>query len=144
LTQTLEASGSGSDPRPSFDGDWAKADGKARQAHMTRVAAWKARHPEASSQGAKASRDPALAQAQSQAEERAAHLSTLQAVIDEPGALASDRIRAIEARERILSKASEEAQLQVHGPLVALGDALRALPMADRVGALDALLVVQA
>jgi hypothetical protein len=65
-------------------------------------------------------------------------------VIDAPGALASDRIRAVEARERILSKQAEEQALEAHGPLVALGDALRALPEGERVEALSTLLDVQA
>jgi hypothetical protein len=140
-------SGSHDDPRPVFDGDWAKATGTQRQAHMTLVAAWKARNgvqgatPRRQGQSAKAG--AAQGQAQSQDEERTAHLSTLQQVIDAPGALASDRIRAVEARERILSKQAEEQALEAHGPLVALGDALRALPEGERVEALSTLLDVQ-
>ena len=134
------------DPRPVFQGDWAKADGHARQAHMTLIAAWKARQPEGSdvgsAQGRRAKASAAQAKAQSHDEERERHLSTLQSVIDEPGALSSDRIRAVEARERILSRQAEEQALEVHGPLVALGEALRALPMEERVGALSTLLEV--
>ena len=134
------------DPRPVFDGDWAKADGHARQAHMTAIAAWKAKNdvqgPTPRASRAARGGTEAQSQAGNGDEERAAHLRTLQAVIDEPGALASDRIRAIEARERILARDAEEKQAEAHGPLVALGDALRALPMEERVGALDGLLGV--
>jgi hypothetical protein len=142
--QTLE------DPRPVFDGDWSKADGRARQAHMTRVAAWKARHPELdhrpAGKGRKAASSDLRSEAGSQDEEHAArskHLATLEAIVHEPGALASDRIRAIEARERILSKQAEEKALEAHGPLIALGEALRAIPTDQRVEALAGLLRVE-
>ena len=131
------------DPRPVFAGEWGKASGKERQLHMQAVAAWKARHPELDGQGAKAGRGGPQSQAQSQDGERAAHLSTLQQVIDEPGALSSDRIRAVEARERILSRQAEEQREEQYGPLVALGDALRALPIEQRVDALSELLTIE-
>ena len=134
------------DPRPVFDGDWQSASGVEKGEHSERVRQWKERNGIATGQSAKRGGGGQSAKAQSQAqshdEERERHLSTLQSVIDEPGALSSDRIRAVEARERILSRQAEEQALEVHGPLVALGEALRALPMEERVGALSTLLEV--
>ena len=143
MPEPLTLEGLDSDPRPEFSGSWAKADGKTRQAHMTRVAAWKARHGIVGERGGKASSDQPQSQAQSREEGQASHLGTLKAIIDTPNSLASDRIRAVEARERILRAQAEEATLEAHGPLVALGEALRALPIEERVEALSSLLTVE-
>ena len=135
-------SGIHDDPRPVYDGVWAEATGVQKGEHSERVRLWKERNGIATGSAAKGGGNAAQAKAQSHDEERAAHLQTLQAIINEPGALSSDRIRAVEARERILARQAEEQQAEVHGPLVALGDALRALPMEERVDALSALLAV--
>jgi hypothetical protein len=143
-TQTLE------DPRPVYDGDWRSATGVQKGQHSQRVREWKVRNgllpPAVPESARQSSSDPAQGQAGSQDEEHAArskHLATLEAIVNEPGALASDRIRAIEARERILSKQAEEKALEAHGPLLALGEALRAIPTDQRVEALAGLLRVE-
>jgi hypothetical protein len=69
-----------------------------------------------------------------------AALATLQAVIDDPKALHSDRIRAVEAQQRILQRVAAEQAEEKHGALVALRQALDALPPGERVPALQGLL----
>ena len=137
-------SGIHDDPRPVYDGVWADATGVQKGEHSERVRLWKERNGIATGSVAKGEAAKAQSQGQSHEEERSAHLRTLQAIIDEPKALSSDRIRAVEARERILAKQAEEQAAEVHGPLVALGDALRALPIDQRVEALSTLLQVEA
>jgi hypothetical protein len=75
--------------------------------------------------------------------ERAADVSALQALIDAPKTLGSDRIRAIEAKQRILQRVEEEERAEAHGELRALRHALDALPEPERVAALAGLLVVE-
>jgi hypothetical protein len=125
-------------PRPVFPGDWAKADGHARQAHMTRIAAWK----KATGQGQRATPDAPEARIAAVVGEREADVAALQGLIDAPGTLGSDRIRAIEAKQRILARQEEEAAQERHGGLVALRSALDALPTEHRVDALSTLLAV--
>lgn len=72
-----------------------------------------------------------------------ADVATLDAIIGSSKSLASDRIRAIEAKQRILNREQAEAQASAHGPLLALRDALLAVPEAQRADALSALLVVE-
>lgn len=67
-------------------------------------------------------------------------LATLQAVIDDPKALHSDRIRAVEAQQRILQRVAAEQAEEKHGALVALRQALDALPLEARAPALSSLL----
>ena len=129
------------EPRPVFEGDWQSATGAEKGAHSERVRLWKERTGQSTRVKGKGQSGVAQSQPSTREEEQAAHLSALQTVIDAPNSLASDRIRAIEARERILSKAYEEEKAEAHGPLLALGDALRALPEAERVQALHDLLV---
>jgi hypothetical protein len=142
------STGSPDDPRPVFDGDWSKATGPERQAHRTRVNAWYGRHPEARpsakrSEAAKAEAAAPQSGMGARDEEQVAHLRVLQAVIDAPKSLASDRIRAVEARERILQRVEEEAKAEAYAPLVALRHALDALPSEARADALSALLLVR-
>jgi aminopeptidase N len=109
---------------------------------MTRVAKWKAR------QAAKGKAESGNEVQGSQTgmvsldAERVSALQTLQAVIDAPKSLASDKIRAVEARQRILQRVEEEQAQQEYGELLALRQALDALPEGERVQALHALLVV--
>jgi hypothetical protein len=141
-----ETSNSLQDPKPKYEGDWSKASGQERQAHMTRVAKWKARNgipsgakgkPE-SGEGVQAPQ-PGMVSLDA---ERARDLHDLQAVINGPKSLASDRIRAIESKQRILQRVEEEQAQQEYGELLALRQALDALPEGERVQALHALLVV--
>lgn len=87
--------------------------------------------------------DPPQTRMATKDEERDAHLATLQAVIDEPKSLASDRIRAVEARERILSRQEEEQREEAWSELRALRDALDAIPPEARGDALVELLSVR-
>ena len=77
-----------------------------------------------------------------QAAERAADIDALQRLIDSPNTLGSDRIRAIEAKQRILQRVDEDAREEKYGPLVALKHALDSLPEGERVEALGRLLMV--
>ena len=69
----------------------------------------------------------------------ASDLRALQSIIDTAPIL-SDRTRAIEAKQRILQRQAVEERGSEHGELVALRDALSALPVEERVGALGGLL----
>ena len=69
-------------------------------------------------------------------------LASLQAVIDDSRALNSDRIRAIESKQRILGKVYEEEAAREHGPLIELRNALDLIPHEQRVDALGTLLGV--
>lgn len=82
-------------------------------------------------------------QAQSGVAPDAADLQTLQAMIDAPKTLGSDRIRAIEQKQRILQRQQVEKAEQEHGPLVLLRNALDLLPAEQRVHALSTMLGVQ-
>jgi hypothetical protein len=128
--------------RPVFQGDWAKADGHARQAHMTLIAKWKSANSEASSAAATrnerhaGSADLSKAQAQGDADaDTSASLEALRAIRDDKKALRSDRIRASEALLR-----SAGAQASSGGDEVALWLAMRttleALPPADALSVL--------
>ena len=141
------------DARPVFAGDWAKASGKERQAHMTLIAKWKAaQEPSAPGKGQSAAPaaqsrmvEPGEGQARHGAPRAAAadadadDLRALQHIIDAAPIL-SDRTRAIEAKQRILQRQQAEERSDEHGPLVALRDALSALPEGERVDALGGLL----
>ena len=146
------------DPRPVFEGDWAKADGQARSAHRTRVNAWYQRHPEERPSakgdgkgGGKGAKGGGDAQSRMDAgngrherhERQDANLATLRRIQAMPDAHASDVIRAVEAEQRILERVEQEQRAEQHGPLLALRDALSAIPEAERVGALDSLLRVE-
>lgn len=140
---------SSTDPRPVFEGDWQSASGREKGEHSERVRQWKARHPERTGQGAKAgaakAQRPMAAGSRPQPSDAQPHaddIAALQAVIDH-APIQSDRIRAIEAKQRILSRVEQEALAEAHGPLVALRDALSAIPEGDRVDALGGLLGVQ-
>jgi len=75
--------------------------------------------------------------------ERAADVEALQALIDASKTLGSDRIRAIEAKQRILSKVEEEEREERYGALVAMRQALDTLPVEQRVEALTSMLGVK-
>jgi hypothetical protein len=129
-------------PRPVFEGDWSTASGKERQAHMVRINAWKfansAVTPGADSDAAQTRMNAG----NEEAERHAADLATLDSVINSAKALNSDRIRAIEAKQRILAKVYEEEARKEHGPLLELRNALDLLPPDERVAALGTLLDV--
>lgn len=142
------------DPRPVFEGDWAKATGHERQAHMTRVAAWKARQPEASGPSAKAKGHGRSGGAQSRTakpsgrdaphghDRDADDLATLDAIIASSKSLASDRIRAVDSKQRILNRLEAERVTHEHGELLALRDALSLVPEGQRAEALRDLVEV--
>ena len=75
-------------------------------------------------------------------ERHADDLAALQAMIEAHSTLPSDRIRAIEAKQRILAKVEAEEREREHGPLIDLRTALDLVPEAERVDALGALLGV--
>ena len=75
--------------------------------------------------------------------ERAAAIQTLDEIIASKKSLASDRIRAVEAKQRILAREQEAQAEERYGPLVALKHALDSLPEGERVAALTSLLSVQ-
>ena len=72
-----------------------------------------------------------------------ADVRTLDAIINTSTSLASDRIRAIEAKQRILARLEQEEREREHGPLIDLRYALEAIPEAERVAALGSLLGVE-
>lgn len=77
-------------------------------------------------------------------EARGADIAALQAIIDGgKGTLNADRIRALDAKQRMLSAAAVEQSADAHSDLVALRDALLPLPEAQRVDALTSVLRVE-
>ena len=133
------------DPRPKFAGDWAKATGYERQAHMTLIAKWKAAQGDKaapSGQSAKPEAQTRTVEPGEEPERHADDLRALQHIIDAAPIL-SDRTRAIEAKQRILGKVEAEEREREHGPLVDLRAALDTLPAHERVGALASLLRVE-
>ena len=132
------------DPRPRFAGDWAKASGHERQAHMTLIAKWKAAQPdkgEGEGQRGRGSAQSRMVEPGEEPERHADDLRALQHIIDNAPIL-SDRTRAIEAKQRILAKVEAEEHEREHGPLIDLKQALDSIPPQDRGTALSALLVV--
>lgn len=133
------------DPRPVFEGDWSSASAQQKGAHGAAVKKWKARH-EAS--GAEAQRgegakpETGAPAGDGQPERHADDLRALQAVIDH-APINSDRISAIREKQRILAQVEAQAMAEAHGPLVALHEALSALPPEHRVEALGGLLQVE-
>ena len=139
-----EIRGHPDDPRPVFEGDWKSASGVEKGEHSERVRQWKERNGVATGERAKregAKGEGRMAAGDGQPERHADDLRDLQSVIDH-APLASDRIRAIEAKQRILQRREQEEREEAHGPLVELRHTLEALPPDQRVGALSALLVV--
>ena len=133
------------DPRPKFAGDWAKATGYERQAHMTLIAKWKQAQPdkgEGSARSGSANAQSRTVEPGEEPERHADDLRALQHIIDSAPIL-SDRTRAIEAKQRILGKVEAEEREREHGPLVDLRAALDTLPAHERVGALASLLRVE-
>ena len=124
-----------SDPRPVFAGDWGKADGKTRQAHLVKVNAWKRRNEQKP--------QTRMDTRSEQAERHADNLATLRAIQASSKSLASDRIRAVEAEQRILLREAEEERQREHGPLIDLRLALELIPPHERVAALGELLGVE-
>ena len=82
-----------------FEGEWGKADGYARQAHLVRVNAWRQRQKAKglmpSSGRASGSTKPNLPQDTLEASGSKANTATLEAIRDDPKALRSDRIQAV-------------------------------------------------
>lgn len=132
------------DPRPVLS-TWATASAAERGAHGAAVKKWKAR--ELAREEERAARKAAERGSGSGpgVEREARHaddLATLEAIIHS-APIMSDRIRAVEAKQRILARVEEEERAQEHGPLVALGEALSAIPEGQRVSALGQLLGVE-
>lgn len=127
--------------RPVFEGDWSKADGHQRQAHMQAVAAWKRDYAPKSTvlkgHAGSGSTEPSEAQAR-----HAEDLQTLDGIIASSKSLASDRIRAVEAKQRILARVEAEALESEHGELVLLRHTLDTLPSDERMHALTTVLRV--
>jgi hypothetical protein len=152
---TAEGSVQEGDPRPVFEGDWNSATGVQKGEHSERVRQWKERNgiaQGAAGRGAARSgangvvepSDPLAPSAHSPVAARDADdIAALQAVIDKPKTLASDRIRAIEAKQRILNRIDAEQAEHEHGELLALHAALCAVPEAQRGDALRALVRVE-
>ena len=106
----------GEDLRPVFQGEWGKADGYARQAHLVRVNAWRQRQKRKglvpSSDPASGSTKPRTGQEAQTARSLKANVTTLEAIRDDPKALRSDRINAV----RLLASLSgQEASSGVDG-----------------------------
>ena len=124
--------------RPTYQGDWAKATGQERQAHMQAVAAWKKAQgvkptPQASS-GTNGTVEPSARQHTHTLEaDASASLEALRSIRDDKKALRSDRIRAAEALLR-----SSTAQASSATDEVALWMAMRttlvAIPPGDALG----------
>lgn len=131
-----------SDPRPVFQGDWGKATGKERQAHMTLVAAWKARQPggDGDAQSRMAASSGRLATPVAMPVPTgtagtagdAATRSVLVAIRDNANAHDSDRIRAAQA---LIALDREAEQATGAGPshLVALRQVLDTLEPHERL-----------
>jgi hypothetical protein len=125
--------------RPKYDGDWASATPQQRGAHGQAVKQWRERTGQArGGKGAKGQSRMGAGDAPHAA--HAADLALLQTIADDQQALPSDRIRAIDQKQRILSRVAAEQLESEHGPLVALRATLDTLPPAERVGALLAVL----
>ncbi len=133
------------DPKPVFEGDWNSASGKAKGDHSQRVREWRERTGQRSKPGAAKAGGRMAAgvapQLPPETERDAADIATLEGIIAH-AALASDRIRAVEAKQRILNRIEAGAIEQEHGELRAVARTLEALAPEDRVAALRALLVV--
>lgn len=121
----------GDDPRPVFQGEWAKADGHARREHMEAVKAWKARNPEAAAAAQSRTATPSGQPAMPVTPGDAATRTVLTSIRDDGSAHDSDRIRAAQA----LIAMDREAAQQVVGtsPLVALREALELLQPEERL-----------
>ena len=130
-----------SDPRPVFEGDWASASGVEKGRHSRRVEEWKERTGQRAKPGAAKSQSR-MAAGSGRDERHADDLASLEAIIHGASTLASDRIRAIEAKQRILAKQEQEQLADEHGPLLQLRVALDLIPPHERGDALGALLVV--
>lgn len=134
-------------PRPVFEGDWTTATGVQKGDHSERVRLWKQANGISGAASSAKRGDAAKGEAQSRMvaldEARAADVAALQAIIDGSGSLNADRIRALDAKQRMLSAAAIEQASDVHSDLVALRDALLPLPEAERVGALTSVLRVK-
>ncbi len=130
------------EPRPVFEGDWASASGVEKGRHSRRVEEWKERTGQRTEPRAAKGQSPMAAGVEPQLR-HADDLATLEAIIHS-APLNSDRISAIRQKQAILAQVAEEALAEAHGPLVALRDALSAIPEGERVDALGGLLVVEA
>lgn len=133
------------EPRPKYDGDWSSATPQQRGAHGQAVKQWKERTGQSTGGAAKAGAAKAggrMAAGEAPHAAHAADLALLQTIADDRAALPSDRIRAIDQKQRILSRVAAEQLESEHGPLVALRAALDTLPSAERSGALATLLRV--
>jgi hypothetical protein len=133
------------DPRPVFQGDWASASGVEKGEHSERVRQWKARNGIATGTAVKGRRGVGEGPASEPLDPHARHaddLAALQAMIDAPKTLSSDRIRAVEAKQRILRQVDEEHRAEAFGPLVELRHALDLVPPEQRAATLGALLRV--
>ncbi len=129
--------------RPVFQGAWNSATVAEREAHNRAVRAWK--QAQGIGVGQRTGAGAAKAQSRMGAGDaphaaHAADLALLQTIADDQQALPSDRIRAIDQKQRILSRVAAEQLESEHGPLVALRATLDTLPPAERVGALLAVL----
>ena len=127
------------DPRPVFAGDWAKATGKERQAHMVVVNAWKARQEEStgdaqSPMAAGSARDAGGAQGGNAAPQPSGDAQTRAVLIsirDDADAHDSDRIRAAQAL--IGMEREAEGRADAPSPLVALKQVLDTLAPEERL-----------
>ena len=136
----------GHDPRPVFEGDWGKADGKARQAHLVRVNAWKQRNglwgKGASSKpsGGKGY-DPSVAAVLGSGagsapltHDTTLGLETLRTVAADPAAPASARVTAASALRAAEHEAARTAAEEERARVTA---ALAAAPLPDRLMLLE-------
>ena len=89
----------GEDPRPVYEGEWAKASGQQRARHATRVNAWRQRQKDKglqpSSGSAFGSGKREEGQDKLEGVRQKANTATLEAIRDDAKALRSDRIQAI-------------------------------------------------
>ena len=132
----------GHEPRPVFEGDWGKADGRARQAHLTKVNAWKRRQP-ASSQGTSVGKgyDPSVAAVLGSGagsapltHDTTLGLETLRTVAADPAAPASARVTAASALRAAEHEAARTAAEEERARVTA---ALAAAPLPDRLMLLE-------
>lgn len=125
-----------SSEKPTFDGDWSKASGQERAAHMARVKQWKADNPEAADAAAPTTRGGAGPVVPA----------------DELTSLPLDQIRHLAAHSRndmtrlqaakfLAEREEQQAHAEELAERDAVTEALKVLPQRERLMALEAMTV---
>ena len=134
------------DPRPVFPGHWPTATGKEKGDHSQRVREWKERHgllPEQQVPDAAKVSGSGSGAGDGEHDRDAHNLRTLRAIQSDPKTLPSDRIRSVEAEQRILNRLQVQQAEEAYGPLRELHAALSAVPQPERVALCTQLLSVE-